>query len=117
MKFWLFVKLDQLPRFVDRPLDIVRQSRVGFGRNTSGHNLENIGAELDEQVIADVFDLCLAAQARVLPILQNFVQQMSVLLLLSGGINQARVRRRVLRLEILDRLKVCGVGDDFGKLL
>ena len=42
---------------------------------------------------------------------------MRVLLLLSGGINQARIRRRVLRLEILDRFKVGRVGDDFGELL
>src|SRR6266478_3412847 len=68
-------------------------------------------------MIADVFDLRLATQSRTLPILQNFIQQMPVLLLLSSGINQAWVRRRILRLEILDRFKVGRVCDDFGKLL
>src|SRR5713101_1346194 len=67
-------------------------------------------------MIADVFDLRLATQSRILPILQNFIQQMPVLLLLSSGINQTWVRRRILRLEILDRFKVGRVRDDFGKL-
>src|SRR5437667_2083459 len=68
-------------------------------------------------MIADVFDLRLATQSRILPILQNFIQQMPVLLLLSSGINQAWVRRRILRLEILDRFKIRRVCDDFGELL
>src|SRR5262245_41840564 len=42
---------------------------------------------------------------------------MPVLLLLSGGVNEARVRRRVLRLKLLDRFKIRGVGNDFRKLL
>src|SRR5437762_2552648 len=42
---------------------------------------------------------------------------MRVLLLLSGGINQARIRRRVLRFELLDRFEVSRVSHDFGKLL
>src|SRR5216110_692743 len=63
-------------------------------------------------MIADVFDLRLATQSRILPILQNFIQQMPVLLLLSSGINQAWVRRRILRFKILDRFKVGRVRDD-----
>src|SRR5881394_424378 len=42
---------------------------------------------------------------------------MAILLFLRGGIHQARVRRRVLRLEFLDRLKIRRVRDDFGELL
>src|SRR6266568_6512354 len=42
---------------------------------------------------------------------------MPILLLLGGGINQARVRRRIFRLKILDRFKVGRVGHDFGELL
>src|SRR5438552_7641936 len=68
-------------------------------------------------MIADVFDPRLATQPRVLPILQNFIQEMPVLLLVSSGINKAWVRRRILRLEILDRFKVGSVRDDFGELL
>src|SRR6266487_3039910 len=68
-------------------------------------------------MIADVFDLRLATQSRILPILQNFIQQMPVLLLLSSGINQTWVCRRILRLEILDRFKIRRVRDDFRELL
>ena len=58
-----------------------------------------------------------AAQSGVFPIGQHFIQQMTVLLLLRRGVNQARIRRRILRLEILDRLEVARVGDDFGEFL
>src|SRR5438309_3643456 len=42
---------------------------------------------------------------------------MPVLLLLGSGINQARIRRRIFRLKILDRFKVGRIGHDFGELL
>ena len=58
-----------------------------------------------------------ATQTRFLPIRQHFLEQMRVLLFLRGGINQARIRRRILRLEFLDRFKIGRVGDDFRKLL
>ncbi len=68
-------------------------------------------------MIADVLNLSLAAQSRFLPIGQNFVQQMSVLLLLGGRINQTRIRRCILRFKVLDRFKISRIGHDFGKLL
>src|SRR4029450_7158070 len=42
---------------------------------------------------------------------------MRVLRFLRGGVNQTRIRRRLLRLEFLHGLKVRGVSDNFGKLL
>ena len=36
---------------------------------------------------------------------------------LRGGVDEARVRRRVLRLEILDRFEVARIGHDYGKFL
>jgi hypothetical protein len=42
---------------------------------------------------------------------------MPVLLLLSGCVNQTGVRRRVLRLELLNRFKIRCVANDFCKLL
>ena len=57
------------------------------------------------------------AQARVLSVVQNFLKQVAVLLLLSRRVDQTRVGRRVFRLEILDRLKVGRVGDDLGEFL
>src|SRR6266404_4937749 len=46
--FALPVKLDQSPRLIDRTFHVVRQSRVGFGRDASRHNLENVGTELNQ---------------------------------------------------------------------
>src|SRR5215831_18015737 len=42
---------------------------------------------------------------------------MRILRFLRGGVNQTRIRRRILRLEFLHGLKVRRVSDDFGKLL
>src|SRR6185369_9480758 len=42
---------------------------------------------------------------------------MRVLWFLRGGINQTRIRRRILRLEFLHGLKVRRVSNNFGKLL
>ena len=42
---------------------------------------------------------------------------MEILLLLGGRINQARVRRRILGLEFVDRFEVTRVGHDNGKFL
>src|SRR6185503_5713378 len=42
---------------------------------------------------------------------------MPVLLFLSGCVNQTGVRRRVLRLELLNRFKIRCVANDFCKLL
>ena len=68
-------------------------------------------------MIANVFDLFVSAQTRFLSIGQHFVEQVSVLFLLNSGKNQARVRCRVLRLEILDRFKIRRIGHDLGKFL
>src|SRR4030095_12882070 len=42
---------------------------------------------------------------------------MRVLRFLRGGVNQTRIRRRILRLVFLSWLQVRGVSDNFGKLL
>src|SRR5213596_1902977 len=42
---------------------------------------------------------------------------MRILLFLGCSINQTWVRRRILRLELLHRFKVRGVGHDLGELL
>ena len=47
----------------------------------------------------------------------TFVEEMTVLLLLRRGKDQARIGRRILRFEILDRLEIAGVGDHFGEFL
>src|SRR5438552_17160915 len=67
-------------------------------------------------MIADVFNLGVAAQAGFLAISQHFVEKTRVLLLLGGGVNQTWVCRRIFRLKILDRFKVGRIGHDFGEL-
>src|SRR5689334_13103516 len=68
-------------------------------------------------MIANVFDLRVSAQSGILAVLQNFFQQTPVLLLLSSGINETRVRRRVLRFKFFHRVEIGGIGHDLGKVL
>src|SRR3984893_19336822 len=67
-------------------------------------------------MVYDVLDLGGAAQPGLFSLGEHFIEQMKILLLLGGGVDQARVRRGVTRFEFLDRLKVARVGDDNGKL-
>ena len=68
--------------------------------------------------IEDIIDhLLVTAQGRFLPIGQHLVEETRVLFLLRCGINQTRIRRRVLRLKIFDRFKIGRVGDNLGELL
>ena len=58
-----------------------------------------------------------AAEPGLLSISQDLVEQMKILLLLGGRVNQARIRGRILRFEFPNRLEVAGIGHDLGKLL
>src|SRR5512133_2988184 len=68
-------------------------------------------------MITDIFYLCRTSEAGFFPIRQHSLKQMRVLGFLRGSVNQARIRRRVLRFELLDRFEISRVGHDFGKLL
>src|SRR6266480_4180500 len=68
-------------------------------------------------MIADIVYLRSTTEPRFLPIRQHSLKQMGVLRFLRGSVNQARIRRRVLRFELLDRFEISRVGHDFGKLL
>ena len=56
-------KLDQLASLVDRAFDIEREPRVGFRGDSAGHNLQNLAAKFDEQMIDHVLDLRRTRQA------------------------------------------------------
>jgi hypothetical protein len=49
----------------------------------------------------------------VLPVLEHLFEEMAILLLLRSGKDEARIRRRILRLEVADRLEIPRVRDDF----
>src|SRR5450631_1141249 len=66
-------------------------------------------------MIDDVLDLGRAREPRVLPVRQHFIEQMEVLLLLRGRVDQARIRRRVPGFEFLNALEVARIGHDYGE--
>src|SRR2546430_8978832 len=51
-----------------------------FRSNAARHDFENVGPELDKEMIANVFDLRLAAQPGFISVRKHFVEQMPVLL-------------------------------------
>src|SRR5213595_1794304 len=63
-------------------------------------------------MITDVFDLRRTTEPGFLPIRQHSLKQMRVLRFLTRRINEAWIRRRVLRFELLDRFEVSRVGHD-----
>src|SRR6476646_12106018 len=68
-------------------------------------------------MIADIFDLRRTSETGFFPIRQYSLKQMRVLGFLCRSVNQARIRRRILWLELLDRFEIGRVGHDFRKLL
>src|SRR6476660_9853896 len=68
-------------------------------------------------MIADIFDLRRTSETGFFPIRQYSLKQMRVLGFLCRSVNQARIRRRVLWLELLDRFEIGRVGHDFCELL
>src|SRR5437762_1757615 len=113
----LFVEFDEAARFPHRAFRVEGVARVSFGRNAPGYDLQKFAAELYQKMVDDVVDLLAPTQAGSLSIRNYLIKQVDILFLLRRRVNQARVRRSVLGLELADRLKIAGVRDDLGEFL
>lgn len=65
----------------------------------------------------NVVDLRRPTESRVLAVGQHFVEKVTVILLLRGGVDQARIGRRIRRRELPDRFEVPGIRNDGRELL
>ena len=97
--------------------DVEGEAGIGLGGDAAGDDLEDFLAEGDEDVIDDVLDLGGAGEAGVFLILNDLVEDVAVLGLLGGGVDEAGIGGGVLGLEFADGLEVAGIGDDFCELL
>ena len=70
-----------------------------------------------EQMVDQIVDLFRASEPAVLSVGDDGIEQRGVIALLRRLQNQARIRRRVLRLKRGHGLEVARVGDDFRELL
>ena len=113
----LVVQGDDGARLGDGLVDVVGEAGVDLGGDAAGDDVENLATEGDfegpEGLRGDV--LVRGTGTGILAhLLQHVIDDGLILGLLCGGGDQRRIRGGVLRLELLDRVEVAGVGDDGG---
>lgn len=94
--------LDDLEGLVDGGLGVERQVGVDLGGDLAGDDLEDLGAELDQEAVERELDLLLSRAALALGVRDGLVDQGRVLGLLGGGEDEGGVGRRVLGLVLAD---------------
>jgi hypothetical protein len=104
--------VDNAQSLGDGGLGVEREARVDFCGDLAGDNLENLLAELDQQVVQCAVDLVLNVLSVLLAVLDSGVDQLLVLLLLGRSEDERGVGGRILGLVLVDGRKVTGVADD-----
>ena len=107
------VVADELVGLGNRALHIVGQARIGLGRNSSCHDVEDADAELHGQPVDCPIDDGFQMISHFLAgTTQRGVDHVAVLWHLSRRRNQRGIRRCVAWFEPLDGVEVTGVSDD-----
>jgi hypothetical protein len=92
--------IDNVQRLVDRRLGIEREPRINLSRDTSGHNLQDLLAKLNQQAVKRGVYLLVDVALLLLSILDGRVYQLGVLCLLRRSEDERGVRRGILRLVL-----------------
>ena len=104
------VERDEMPGLGDGGVGVEAEARVDLGGDATGDDLEDLAAEGHREAVQGGVDI-----AAVLPHpVERPVHQVGVLGHGRRLQQQARVGRRVARLEGLDALEVASIGDDEG---
>jgi hypothetical protein len=85
---------------LDRGLGVEGEAGVNLGGDLAGDDLENLGAELDEEVVEGLVDLGVDVTAGGLGGGDGLVDQGGVLGLLGGGEDEGGVGGGILRLVL-----------------
>lgn len=104
--------IDDAQGLVDRGLSVEREAGVDFGRDLAGDDLQDLLAELHQQVVEGGVDLVLDVLAVLLAVLNSGVDELGVLLLLGRGEDQGGVGGGILGLVLGDGREVARVADD-----
>ena len=94
--------INDMQRLGHAGLDIEAELGIDLSRDLARHDLEDLGAELDEQRVEGGVDLLVDALAVGLAVRDGIVDQLGVLGLLGRGEDERRVGRGVLRLVLCD---------------
>lgn len=99
---------------VNGGLGVEGEAGIDLGGDLAGDDLEDLLAELDQQLVEGGVHLCVEVAAGLLGGLDGLVNQLRVLGLLGGGEDERRVGGGILRLVFADGGEVARVGDDDG---
>jgi hypothetical protein len=104
--------LDDVQGLLNAGLLVEGEAGVHLGRDLAGHDLQDLAAELHEQVVQGGVDLLVDGLAMLLAVRNRLVDELGVLGLLGGGEDEGRVGGGVLRLVLADGGEVTAVADD-----
>ena len=93
-------------------LSVKGEPRVHLSRDLAGDDVEDLLAELDEEVVEGGIDLLVDVAAVLLAVLDGGVDELLVLGLLGGSEDERGVGRGILGLVLVDGRKVTRVADD-----
>lgn len=94
--------LNNLERLVDGALGVEGQVGVDLSGDLAGDDLQDLGAELDEQTVEGELDLLVGGATLGLGVGNGLVDQGGILGLLGGGKDEGGVGRGVLGLVLVD---------------
>lgn len=106
------VQVNDVQGLVDGGLGVEGQLGVNLGGDTAGNNVQDLAAELNQQVVEGDLDLLVDGAGGLLADGNGIVNQLGVLGLLGGSQNQRGVGGGILGLVLGDGTEVTRVGDD-----
>lgn len=101
-----------MQRLVHRRLGVEGKARIHLSRDLAGDDVEDLLAELHQQVVQRGVDLLVGGAAVALAVLDGGIDQLCILGLLGRSEDERGVGRRILRLVLVDGREVTGVADD-----
>ena len=104
--------LDDVQCLLNAPLLVKREGRIDLSRHFPGYDLQNLTAELHQEVVEGGVDLLVDVLAMLLSVLNRLVDELGVFGLLGGGEDQRWVGRGILRLILVDGGEVARVTDN-----
>ena len=114
--YWLVVAVltyvNDAEGLLDGDILVEGEAGVDLSGDLAGDDLQDLGTELDEEVVEGHVDLLGDVLAVLLAVGDSIVDELGVLGLLGGGEDEGRVGGGILRLVLANGGEVTGVADD-----
>ena len=104
--------VDNAESLLDGDILVEGEAGVDLSGDLAGDDLQDLGTELDKQVVEGDVDLLSDVLAVLLAVGDSLVDELGVLGLLGGGEDEGRVGGGILRLVLANGGEVTGVADD-----